>query len=250
MIVERRLLRRYPIGLLLSGTLGTFLLVSIIAMGVHRSFELTESGNLFPIVGLTFLLVSPAGFILALHLMRTGHNESEEWLKTCGEVVEIPFNRRPDMALLIMLLALLPEILLWISLADEKGRYFPGFILGLIVFFACIALWSAVTPRAPMIFDREGLQFAEFWRGKLLWRDLEASIPAGRFVVLVLHRPLEVTLTKRPWYKDSARWSKNGEALLLPLPLRYLSWPSLQRAIRERTKLKPVSASAVQRNEA
>ncbi|MBL8709236.1 MAG: hypothetical protein JNL25_08590 [Rhodospirillaceae bacterium] len=249
MIVERRLHRSYPIGFLCLAALGVIFLAIMIAMGVYRSFELTESGSPFPIVGLVFLLISPGGFIIALQLIRTGHNENAERLSTFEGVIEIPFNRRPDIALLAMLLAFLPEILLWMTLVDGKARYFPGFLFGCIAFLASTALWSALTPRAPMIFDREGLQFAEFWRGKLLWQDLEASVPAEHFLILVLKTSGEVILRKRPWYKGNARWSKNGEALILPLPLRYLSLPSLQRAIRERTNLKPVSAGAVQRNE-
>lgn len=252
MIVERRLRKNYPIGflgILLLAALGVILLAIMIAIGVYRSFELTESGSPFPIVGLVFLLISLGGFIMALRLIRTGQDENAGRLRNLEEVIEIPFNRRPDIALLVTLLAILPELLLWIALVEGKDQYFPGFLFALIAFLASIALWSALTPRAPMIFDREGLQFAELWRGKLLWRDLEASFPAAGFLALVLNTPGEVIVRKRPWYKDSARWTKNGDALLLPPLLRYLTFQSLQQAIRDRTKLKPISAGAVQRNE-
>lgn len=241
MQIERRSKNAYLTWQFLLRMAGAIFFGPIFIFGAYHSFTLASDIALIPIIATLLLLVSLLGIPAAVYSMRIGHRHSEQLLRVRAESISIPFNRRPDEILVVSLLALLPELYLWISIADERTRIFLWFLIGFCLLLACIALWNLFTPRASLIIDQEGFQLPDLLHGRIVWNELEEMAPVGDRLGLAFRTKPEVSLKKRPWFRTSARWARSDDrVLLLPMPLRYLSLSSLSSTVQSRTRLKVV----------
>jgi hypothetical protein len=205
------------------------LVVVLLGLGypaVHASLNSILLPRAYIEAAVILLLAGLGLFCIAGFFRRAQVRRNRAALVSRNGVVVLQYSRATMLLVMLGLLALLPEITLWVYMASQMMGALPFVVMASAVLLCVLLIAFSVaglllTKGAPITFDGNGIQYPSEWSSVLRWTDIQrvrvtAATHGTANLVLDLHAPTTQVTRRYALVYPAATRSADGRQIYIP----------------------------------